>query len=196
MEILAAILGGFLAAGAGWFLQTRLENTRLKRLRTLLLVGMRDDLNNAIELFGRLSDDWDKSGIVWFTTINEFTESREVYVKNKDWITLLHSDDLRVKILRYYRRSANHILQLQNSQQRKYDIQRKYNELVLDLRRQDAVSSLEEISARAVKLLDAEGQELAFLNEQLRKLIQQLDRFKVDAQEILKEIGPLAARSW
>jgi hypothetical protein len=156
MEILAAILGGFLAAGAGWFLQTRLENTRLNRLRTLLLVGMRDDLNNAIELFNRLSDDWDKSKVVWFTSINEFAESREVYVKNKDWIALLHNDDLRVKILRYYRRSANHILQLQNSQQRKYDIQRKYNEPVLDLRRQDSNASIEDVSAIAVRLLDAE----------------------------------------
>ena len=196
MEILAAILAGFLAAGTGWFLQTRLENTRLKRLRTLLLVGMRDDLNNAIELLGRLSDDWDKSGVIWFTTINEFTESRAVYVNNKDWITLLHNDDLRIKILRYYRRSANHILQLQNSQQRKYDIQRKYHELVLDLRRQEPTASTEEISASAVKLLDTEDRELGFINEQLPKLIQQLDRFKADAQEILKEIGPLAARSW
>jgi hypothetical protein len=83
MEILAAILGGFLAAGTGWFLQTRLENTRLKRLRTLLLVGLRDDLNNAIELFNRLSDDWDKSKIVWFTSINEFAESREVYIQKQ-----------------------------------------------------------------------------------------------------------------
>ena len=116
MEILAAILGGFLSSGGGdGYLQTRLENTRLKRTRTLLLVGMRDDLNNAIELFNRLSDDWDKSKTVWFTTINEFARSREVYVKNKDWIVLLHDDDLRVKILRYYSRSANHVLQLQNS---------------------------------------------------------------------------------
>jgi hypothetical protein len=147
-------------------------------------------------LFNRLSDDWDKSKVVWFTTINEFAESREVYIKNKDWISLLHNDDLRVKILRYYRRSANHILQLQNSQQRKYDIQRKYNELVLDLRRQDPATPIEDISAMAIRLLDAEDHELGFLNEQLPKLIQQLDRFKSDAQEILKEIGPLAARSW
>jgi hypothetical protein len=108
----------------------------------------------------------------------------------------LHNDDLRVKILRYYRRSANHILQLQNSQQRKYDIQRKYNELVLDLRRQDPTASIEDINGTAIRLLDAEDRELGLLNEQLPKLIQQLDRFKADAQEILKEIGPLAARSW
>jgi hypothetical protein len=196
MEILAAILGGFLAAGTGWFLQTRLENARLKRLRTLLLVGMRDDLNNAIELFGRLSDDWDKGKVVWFATINEFAESREVYVKNKDWITLLHNDDLRVKILRYYRRSANHILQLQNSQQRKYDIQYKYDALVVDLRRQNPTMPIDQVNDTAFQLMNVETQELKFVNEQLPKLIQQLDRFKIDAQEILKEIGPLAARSW
>jgi hypothetical protein len=32
-QIIAALIGGFLAAGTGWFLQTRLEAARLKRLK-------------------------------------------------------------------------------------------------------------------------------------------------------------------
>lgn len=63
----------------------------------------------------RLAEDWENSKIVWFSTINEIDASRHTYNKNSDWIALIKDDDLRKKIAQYYRRSANHLLQLRNA---------------------------------------------------------------------------------
>jgi len=83
-QIIAALAGGFLAAGTGWFLQNRLEASRLKRLKQLLIIGISDDLKSSVELYSRVIDEWDKSQIVWFTTLNELRESRQTYLKNRD----------------------------------------------------------------------------------------------------------------
>jgi hypothetical protein len=144
MDILSAIVGGFLAAGTGWFLQTRLEASRQKKIKELLLIGMSDDLRNSLELYVRLEEDWEKSRVIWFTTINELTESRHIYTNNKDWITLIKNEELRKNILKYYRKSANHLIQLQNTQQRKYDIQNRFNAQVQELRIKNPTLELKE----------------------------------------------------
>jgi hypothetical protein len=41
-QLIAALVGGFLAAGTGWFLQVRLEASRRKHLKQLLLLGITD----------------------------------------------------------------------------------------------------------------------------------------------------------
>ena len=46
-QIIAALIGGFLAAGTGWFLQTRLELSRTEKARDLLTIGICDDLNHS-----------------------------------------------------------------------------------------------------------------------------------------------------
>lgn len=63
-QIIAALVGGFLAAGTGRFLQVRLEASRMKRLKELLIIGIKDDLKSSVDLYERVIDDWDKSQIV------------------------------------------------------------------------------------------------------------------------------------
>lgn len=187
MEILATVIGGFLAAGTGWFVQSRIEKARMDRLKTLFIVVLKDDLSNSITLYDQLSDDWTKSQIVWFTTINEFSDSRDIYVRNKDWIALIADQNLRQKILLYYRRSANHLLQLQNAQQRKYDIQRHYNALVREFQLHQGVAE-DDAKKEAKNSMANEAVELDSIERQLPTLIQQLGRFKIDAQSILDSL--------
>lgn len=192
MEIIATVIGGFLAAGTGWFLQWRLEKSRLNRLKKLFLVGIKDDLNNSLELYNRLIEDWEKTQIIWFTTLNEFNESREVYVRNKDWITLLPDESTRKKILQYYRRSANHLVQLQNAQQRKYDITQKFNQLTAQLyatRKATVIKvnlPLQDAKNEALLLMEDEATEMKNLGDKhLPELVHKLERFRTEAKDIL-----------
>ena len=73
-EIIAALIGGFLAAGTGWFLHTRAETARIGRARHLLTTAIRDDLQHTTAVFERLEDEWDKTKTVWFATLNELRE--------------------------------------------------------------------------------------------------------------------------
>ena len=56
-EIIAALIGGFLAAGTGWLLHTRAETARIGRARDLLTTAIRDDLQHTTAVFERLEDE-------------------------------------------------------------------------------------------------------------------------------------------
>jgi hypothetical protein len=188
-ELVAAVVGGFLAAGAGWFLQNRLEASRIARMRKLLLVGVGDDLKSSGDLYDRVLDEWDKSGTVWFTTINELRESRQVYLKNREMLVLLNREDLRQRIFKYYHRSAEFLGLLENQQRRKYDIQNRLNELIRELQLRDHELTREAALGKAVPLMQAEDQELSWINVQLPQNVQRARDFKAEAKELLGELA-------
>ncbi|MBU0908118.1 MAG: hypothetical protein KKA54_16740 [Proteobacteria bacterium] len=184
-QIIAALVGGFLAAGTGWFLQNRIEVSRLKRLKQLLIVGISDDLKSSIELYDRVIDEWEKSQIVWFTTLNELRESRQTYLKNRDWMVLINDEGLRQKLFKYYHRSADHINLLENQQRRKYDIQSKLNDVIRDLKIRNNQLTQEQALEQAVRLMHAEDQELFGINNFIPSGIQRMRDFKGEAKELL-----------
>ncbi len=187
-EIVAAVIGGFLAAGTGWFLQNRLEASRVGRMKQLLLVGITDDLKSSADLYDRMLDEWNKSQIVWFTTINELRESRQTYIKNREWIVLIENEAVRQRVFRYYHRSADHLSLLENQQRRKYEIQGKLNDLIRDLRLRDPVMTQDQATKGAIALMQAEDQELAGVNGFLPQNIQRLRDFKSEAKELLQAL--------
>lgn len=187
-EIFAAVVGGFLAAGTGWFLQSRLEASRQKRLAQLFILGVRDDLKSSIDLYDRLMDEWEKSQTVWFTTINELRESRQTYQKNRDWLILLKNESIRQRLFRYYHRSADHLTLVENQQRRKYEIQSKLTELVRDIQLRDSTLSREAAVAQAVGLMHAEDQELVGINTSLPQGVQKLRDFRGEAKELLASL--------
>lgn len=184
-EIIAAVIGGFLAAGTGWLLQNRLEASRQSRMVQMFVIGVRDDLKASIDLYERLIDEWEKGQVVWFTTINGLRESRQTYQKNRDWLVLLRDEAIRQRIFRYYHRSADHLGLLESYQRRKYEIQSKLNELVRDLRMRD--SSLDQNLAikQAVALMHAEDVELGSLNNLLPQSVVKIKDFRNEAKELL-----------
>lgn len=188
-QIIAALVGGFLAAGTGWFLQVRLEASRLKKLKQLLLLGISDDLKSSTELYGRVIDEWGKSQIVWFTTLNELRESRQSYLRNRDWMVLIKDEALRQKLFKYYHRSADHINLLENQQRRKYDIQAKLYDLTRDIQLRNSALTREQALEQAVRLMQAENQELIGINTFLPQNIQRMRDFKSEAKELLDALG-------
>ena len=186
--ILAAIVGGFLAAGTGWFLQSRLEASRISRLKNLLIVGITDDLTNSLELYDQISEDWERSRIVWFNLLTEIADSRHIYVNNRDSIVLLDDPDLRTRIFQYYRKSGNHLLSLQNAQQRTYDIQGKYNQAVQSCQLQNPTLTLEQAQQLVSQTMSNENSELIYWREQLPVLVAGIQRFKDEAHQIREDL--------
>lgn len=184
-EIVAAIIGGFLAAGAGWFLQWRLESSRVNKMKELLKTGILDDLKTAIDLYDRLIDEWDKTKIVWFTTLNELRESRQIYNKNRDWLVLLNDEPIRQRIFKYYHRSADHTNLLEHQQQRKYQIQAKLNEVVRDIQLKNESIDYQAALTQAVRIMQPENQELIGIDDLLPQNIQKIRDFKGEAKELL-----------
>lgn len=187
-DILAAVIGGFLAAGTGWLLQTRQELSRMKRLKRLMITGVRDDLKSSDELYARVLDEWDKTQIVWFTTLNELRESRQTYLKNRDWLILFEDEGLRQRVFRYYHRSTDYLNLLENQQRRKYDIQTKLNEIVRDLQLRNEGLTRDQAVNQAVSLMLPEDQELAGINAMLPQNIQRTRDFRSEAKEILSTL--------
>lgn len=187
-QLLATVVGGFLAAGTGWFLQWPLEVSRLKRTKSLLVVGIVDDLKSSVSLYERLIDEWEKSGIIWFTTLNELRESPQIYLKNRDWLVLVKDEALRQRVFRYYHRSADHINLLENQQARKYAIQQKLNEVVRDIKLGQEGLTYEQALEQAANAMHAEDQELAGINELIPQDIQKLRDFRDEAKELLRAL--------
>ena len=183
-QIIAALIGGFLAAGTGWFLQVRLEASRLKKLKHLLIVGISDDLKSSVELYHRVIDEWDKSQIVWFTTLNELRESRQTYIKNRDWIVLVKDQSLRQKLFKYYHRSADHINLLEQQQRRKYEIQTKLNDVIRDVQLRTPTLTYGDALPLAIALMHAEDQELTGLNTLIPQSVLRIRDFRDEAREL------------
>ncbi len=189
MEIIvSAIVGGFLAAGTGWLVQSRLEKSKISRLKNLLIVGITDDLTNSLELYDQISEGWERSRIVWFNLFSEIADSRHVYVNNRDSIVLLDDSELRTRILQYYRKSGNHLLSLQNAQQRTYDIQDKYNHAVESFQLQDRTLTLKQAKEIVAQTMSNEGRELTHWKERLPSLVAGIQRFKEEAHQIREDL--------
>ena len=188
-EIAAAVIGGFLASGTGWFLQSRLEASRITRQKRLMVVGISDDLKSSTELYDRVLDEWDKTQIVWFTTLNELRESRQTFVRNRDSLVLVNDEPLRQRLFKYYHRSAEHLNLLENQQRRKYDIQSKLNDIVRDLQLRDGALSRELAVKQGIGLLQPEDTELLGIDAMLPQNIQRTRDFKSEAKELLALLG-------
>lgn len=168
-QILAALLGGLLAAGTGAYLQTRLENKRLSKIKNLLLRAAKDDLENVVELYDRIKEDFEKSGIVWFHHISDFNESRQTVINNRDHLYLIDEEKLRKKLFKYYAKSFQPITALQGYQQSKHALATKLNDIVQKLMLDDKRLTHETAIQKAIALMKMENQDYAFITEDLPK---------------------------
>ena len=154
-----------------------------------MLVAAKDDLKLSAELYDRILDEWDKSQTVWFTTLNEIRESRQTYLKNREWITMIKDESLRQKLFRYYHRSSDHLNLLENQQQRKYAIQAKLNDIVRDIHLRSPELTRDVAFQQGVALMQAEDQELVGINGYLPQNIHRVRDFKGEAKELLSSLS-------
>jgi hypothetical protein len=184
-QIIAAVIGGLLAAGTGVFLQSMQERSRVSRLKQSLIRAIQDDLNLAVVLYDKIVEEWDKSQIVWFNTVNELLESRLTVVNNRDSLVLFDDDSFRLKVFKYYNKSFQLLSTIQNSQQQKYNIESKFNEILRDVKIKDARLSHEKAVKTTVSLMPDENNNLAAINRNLPENIAKVKDLKIEAKEIL-----------
>lgn len=132
--VISTFIGAFLAAGTGYFFERCREKARMTQARQLLKIVIIDDLRYAVTLYDKAIDEWDKTKIVWFSTLNEIRESRFAYQNNKDWIHVFEDSELRRRIFRYYLQSSELVSILENQQRRKYEIEGRLNDVVRDIK--------------------------------------------------------------
>ncbi|RJO60291.1 hypothetical protein C4544_05365 [candidate division WS5 bacterium] len=186
--VVGAIIGGFLAAGAGWFLDRKREEARRAEVRSLLSTGISDDLQHSIQLYDRMLEDWERSKVIWFATLIELRESRQTYLNNKDWIVLFDNAELRKKLFRYYLKSTDLINTLEYRQRRKYEIEDKFNDLTRSLQLQNPTFTHNDAVRTAVSYMEHEDKEYTSLKESIPEAVNKLPNFKIEAKELLDQI--------
>ena len=184
-QIVAALIGGLLAAGTGWFLQTRLEISRTNKFRELLTTGICDDLNHSLGLYEKIEEEWEKTKIVWFSTLNELKESRLTYKENKNWIVLFENTDTRKTIFKYYLRSSELIDMLEYQQKRKYDLGTKFNGLLSDIKLKNPEMEHQEATDLAISYMASEDQEYRRLEISIPENVTKLRKFRTEAKELI-----------
>jgi hypothetical protein len=187
-EIVAAVLGGFLAAITGYIIERYREKSRLKQLKALLCIGIEDDLRNSVELYDKLLEDYEKTQVVWYATINELKESRQIYQNSKDWITLFPDDALRKRIFRYYHRSTDLLSGLQFSEQRKYELNEKIRDLARSILEKDPTMSEQDADVVARQYLSDDVKKLAWTESSIPKDLAKLKEYRQDATTLLASI--------
>lgn len=187
--IVGAVIGGFLAACAGLIVEWRKGTNREKNLSRLFSTAITDDLKNSISLYEKIQEDWSKSSLIWFVTINELRKSRQTYEKYNEHVLLFKSPELRQRISKYYLRSETLISTLETMQNRKYFIDNKYKQTLIDIKIREGSLADEAVTAKAEELMKNEATELKWINDSIPKSVNKLDSLITEAQNLLDKIS-------
>jgi gas vesicle protein len=187
--IIGAVIGGFLAACAGLIVEWRKGVARENNLSRLFSTAITDDLKNSILLYEKIQEDWSKSSLIWFVTINELRKSRQTYEKYNEHVLLFKSPELRQRISKYYLRSETLISTLETMQNRKYFIDNKYKQTLIDIKIREGSLADEVVKAKAEELMKNEATELQWINDSIPKSVNKLDSLITEAQNLLDKIS-------
>lgn len=193
-ELAAAALGGFLAAGTGWLLDRQREATKLARTRRLLTRAILDDLTYSLQIYDKVSEEWEKTKIVWFSTLNELKQSRQPYMTSKDWVVVLNDEKLRRELFQYYLQSTDKISLLEFMQNRKQTLERTYNDLTRQIQLNDQNLTPDEAKTKATQTMAGEDQEYRTINAEMQNHVARLVAFKATAQTLISRLQPAQAR--
>lgn len=193
-ELAAAALGGFLAAGTGWLLDRQREATKLDRTRRMLTRAILDDLTYSLQIYDKVSEEWQKTKIVWFSTLNELKQSRQPYMNSKDWIVVLDDENMRREIFRYYLKSTDKITILENAQNRIYVLQRTYNDIKRQIILTESSITPDAASDKAIQAMSNEDQEYKGLCAEMPSHVARLVELKATAQTLINRLQPAQAK--
>ena len=187
-EIIAAFIGGILAAGTGWFLEHRREKARLDQARKILTRAICDDLTHSLQIYDKIAEEWEKTKTVWFATTNELKESRQPYLNSKDWIAVFDDEELRRKIFRYYLQSSDRINALEYQQRRKYEIEGKLNDMIRNIKFRDSSLSHDVAFKMALGYMESESKEYDNLLALVPETVNKLSQFKARAEGLTSQL--------
>jgi uncharacterized protein YdhG (YjbR/CyaY superfamily) len=186
--ILASVVGGLLAAGTGWLLDWQRQRAALRRHKVLFVTGILDDLQHSLTLYDKIEDEWEKTKVVWFSTLNELRESRQTYLSHKDTVVLIENADTRKRLFRYYLKTNELVNQLEYQQQRIYEIQRRFRELHNNVSLGQPELDQNQVGSLVLQIMKDENAE--FLNTQaaIPATVEKLKSFKSDCLELINEL--------
>jgi hypothetical protein len=184
--IISTFIGAFLASGTGYLFERKRENVRMAQARILLITAIADDLKYAISLYDKVAEEWEKTKIVWFATLNEIRESRFTYQNNKDWIHVFGDPELRRRIFRYYLQSAERVNNLEYQQRRVYEIRARLNDTIRDIKQKDPNLDDEVAIKLAISYMKNESSESENLQNSIPESIARLSEFKLEAKELAR----------
>ena len=189
-ELAAAALGGFLAAGTGWVLDRQREATKLERSRSLLTRAILDDLSYSQQIYDKVGEEWEKTKIAWFSTLNELKQSRQPYMNSKDWVVILDDEDLRRDIFRYYLQSTDKITILENSQSRKYALERTCSDSLRQIQVNDPAITPDAAKDKATQATANENQEYNGIVNEMPNQVRRLVDLKATALSLANRLQP------
>lgn len=181
--IVGAVLGGFLAAGSSLAVNTwqvRRQQGEVRRLFALMLI---EDLRVAVTLYEQIAEDWKRSQMVHFPTLNELADSRQIFERSRETAALLKDVDLRTDLFQYYRRSTQQQLKLRNMQQQRHDWQAVIRERRAELLRADPTLPDQELWNTLVRERPVEMEALQnapkLLEVEVKELLAQIPSMKL-----------------
>ncbi|MCB0322040.1 MAG: hypothetical protein KDD69_00655 [Bdellovibrionales bacterium] len=187
--ILAALVGGFLAAATGWGLDRERERAKLKKARNLLKTGILDDLQHSLALYDQIIADWEKTQTVWFATLIELKNSRDIYDKHKQYILLFENEQLRKDIFRYYLQSGELISTLEWNQQRKYSLHDDWNRELHKAKLTHPDQPEDNLKTALAAVYALESQEYDRSSAMLENNVQKIPAMRQRALDILKALN-------
>lgn len=188
MELLSAMLGGFLAAGTGWLLQIQIERQKVARIRKFLSIAIADDLEHSLNIYDRIEDEWSMTSTIWFSSLNELRESRAVFINNKDSIISFNDQKIRRRIFKYYLKSSELIGLLDFYQRRRYELQGKFNDMVTNIKINENGISEEKAKEIALSIMHQEDEEFKKIENAIPETIKKLLGQKLEATELMTSL--------
>lgn len=117
--------------------------------------------------------------------MNELRESRDIYLRNKDQITLFREESLQQKIMQYYRKSGNTINELGNAQSRLHELERKYNEVRAEISRKQPGLTDENLKRETLNVLSNEYNQYNDIKDRnIPQLLKDISKHSGEAKEI------------
>jgi hypothetical protein len=188
LQVFLTILGGLIAGAAGLFVNWKGDVRKNKNLRKLLITGICDDLELSLHLYDKISDEFEKTKIVWFSTLNELRESRQTYKNNRDFITIFDDEKLRVDIFRYYNSTGDIIGNLEYQEKRRMVLDNNFKNAVSTHMRQHPKLTNAQAEKEVLEINKAETHEYQMLTTDIPATIQKLKEFKSVAIELIRRL--------
>jgi len=186
-ELVSLVLGGFLAAGSGVFLQWRQRRGDRENNRKLFLQLIRDDLSTCKNIFDQIQKRWQESKWVMYRDIQQAQMSQSFYYNNNSAILHLEGADNRKAIVKYYSETTLFLNELSIAQRaiedanNAIDNETRFLMRERNLDQESAYSLAHNINSRVVSLKN-------FAVEQIPNMIENLRDQRNDLENIIKEM--------
>jgi hypothetical protein len=110
------IIGEFIAAGAGWYLDSRSSNKRINTAREYLLSGINDDLKNSVALYTTIQQEWAQGERVERASLDKLKRCALTYRHNQELVPLIYQHQRGEQIFNYFNEVSDIVSAMEHDQ--------------------------------------------------------------------------------